>query len=100
MCNSAPEVRHVSRHGFWLLLGNEELLLPFPWFRKATIEQLSDVERPAQNHVYWPKLGVDLSVDSIRNPSAFPLISKDRTTSAQVIGLATPSEQRVALNLG
>jgi hypothetical protein len=76
---SAPEVTHVSRHGFWLLLGTEELLLPFeqfPWFRKATIEQLSEVEWPSQNHVYWPKLDVDLSVDSIRNPSAFPLVSK------------------------
>jgi hypothetical protein len=80
MDNSAPEVTHVSRHGFWLLLGNEELLLPFeqfPWFKKATIEQLSEVEWPSPNHVYWPKLDVDLSVESIRNPSAFPLISKE-----------------------
>ena len=76
---SAPEVTHVSRHGFWLLLGNEELLLPFaefPWFRKATIDQLSEVEWPAPNHVYWPQLDVDLSVESIRNPSGFPLVSK------------------------
>ena len=38
---SAAEVTHVSRHGFWLLLDGEELLLPFadfPWFRKASIE--------------------------------------------------------------
>jgi uncharacterized protein DUF2442 len=77
---SGPEVTHVSRHGFWLLLGNEELLLPFeqfPWFKKATIEQLSEVEWPSPNHVFWPKLDVDLSVESIRNPSAFPLVSKD-----------------------
>jgi hypothetical protein len=80
MITSAPEVTHVSRHGFWLLLGNEELLLPFeqfPWFRKATIEQLSEVEWPSPNHLYWPKLDVDLSVESIRNPSAFPLVSKE-----------------------
>ena len=76
---SAPEVTHVSVHGFWLLLGDEELLLPFehfPWFRKATIEQLSQVEWPAPNHVYWPQLDVDLSVESIRDPSAFPLLAK------------------------
>ena len=44
---SAAEVTDVSKHGFWLLLGNEELLLPFetfPWFKKATIEQLEKVE--------------------------------------------------------
>ncbi len=73
------EVTHVSKHGFWLLLGNEELSVSFaqfPWFRAATIEQLSDVQRPTENHLYWPQIDVDLSVESIRDPSAFPLISK------------------------
>ena len=76
---SAVEVTHVSKHGFWLLLGAEEVLLPFvnfPWFRQATIEQLSDVECPSANHLYWPQLDVDISVESIRNPQAFPLVSK------------------------
>ena len=75
----AVEVTHVSRHGFWLLLGDEELLVPFehfPWFRSATIEQLSTVEWPTPDHLYWPMLDVDLSVSSIRDPSAFPLVSK------------------------
>jgi Protein of unknown function (DUF2442) len=76
---SKAEVTHVSRHGFWLLLGNEELVVPFaqfPWFKKATIEQLSRVEWPTPDHLYWPELDVDLSVESIRNPGAFPLVSK------------------------
>lgn len=76
---SAPEVTHVSRHGFWLLLGDEGLLLPFelfPWFKKATIEQLSQVEWPTVGHVYWPQLDVDLAVESIRDPAAFPLLAK------------------------
>jgi hypothetical protein len=74
----APEVTHVSKHGFWLLLGDEELLLPFdqfPWFRQATIEQLSLVEWPTPDHLYWPQLDIDLSVDSIRNPASFPLVA-------------------------
>ena len=73
------EVTHVSKHGLWLLLGDEELSVPFsefPWFKQATIEQLSDVQRPTANHLYWPQLDVDLSVESIRNPGAFPLVSK------------------------
>jgi hypothetical protein len=75
-----PELTHVSRHGLWLLLDDEELLLPFehfPWFRQATIEQLSLIERPTPEHLYWPLLDVDLAVQSIRNPSDFPLVSKD-----------------------
>ena len=75
---SVPEVTHVSVHGLWLLLGQEELHLPFekfPWFKQATIEQLSEVEWPSPNHLYWPRLDVDLSVESVRNPEAFPLVS-------------------------
>ncbi len=76
---SVSEVTHVSKHGFWLLLDREELLVPFaefPWFKQATIEQLTDVEWPSQDHLYWPRLDVDLSVESIRHPAAFPLVSK------------------------
>ena len=74
-----PEVTHVSKHGFWMLLDTEELLVPFehfPWFKKATIEQLSDVQWPTENHLYWPQLDIDLSIESIRKPSAFPLVAK------------------------
>ncbi len=73
------EVTHVSKHGFWVLLNDEELLVPFAeftWFKKATIEQLSDVEWPSKNHLYWPQLDIDLSVESIRDPKAFPLVAK------------------------
>ena len=77
----AAEVTHVSKHGLWLLLEEEELLLSFeqfPWFRTATIDQLSHVERPTPNHLYWPELDIDLSVESIRTPAAFPLVSGSR----------------------
>jgi hypothetical protein len=73
------EVTNISKHGFWLLLGQEELLVPFaefPWFKNVTIEQICAVERPSPEHLYWPQLDVDLSVESIRNPAAFPLMSR------------------------
>ena len=50
---SVAEITHVSKHGFWLLLDQEELLVPFlefPWFKQATIEQLSEVQWPSPNH--------------------------------------------------
>lgn len=31
------------------------------------------------HHLYWPDLDVDLAVASIRNPGAFPLVSKAGT---------------------
>jgi Protein of unknown function (DUF2442) len=76
---SVAEVTNVSRHGFWVLLDDEELLVPFdefPWFKKATIEQLTKVEWPSTDHLYWPELDIDLSVESIRHPEKFPLRSK------------------------
>jgi len=73
------EVTNVSTHGFWLMLGAEELFVPFsafPWFKDAPIGTLTNVERPQAHHLYWPDLEVDLAVDSIRNPEAFPLVSR------------------------
>ena len=75
----------MSRHGFWLLLRGEELLVPFaefPWFKQATIAQLLEVEWPSENHLRWPTLDIDLSVESIRNPHSFPLVSKG--TASQI----------------
>ena len=76
---SVAEVTHVSPHGFWLLLGSEELHVPFaefPWFRAATIEQITTLDWPTADHLYWPKLDVDLAVSSIRTPTNFPLVSR------------------------
>jgi hypothetical protein len=73
------EVTNISQNGLWLLIENEELMLTyeqFPWFRKATIDQVSNVERPTKDHLYWPELDIDLSIESIRKPSSFPLIAK------------------------
>lgn len=75
---SLVEVTNISRHGLWLLLEDEELFLPFaefPWFREATIQKILHVELPSPNHLYWPELDIDLSVESIRHPELFPLVS-------------------------
>lgn len=76
---SRPEVTNISRHGFWILLEGEELFLPFdefPWFRNAPVSAITQVERPRAQHLFWPDLDVDLSVESIRHPERFPLRAK------------------------
>ena len=75
----AVEITNVSKHGFWLLLGDEELFVPFsnfPWFRDVPIGKLTEVELPSPHRLYWPALDVDLAVDSIRHPEQFPLVSR------------------------
>lgn len=74
-----PEVTNVSQHGLWLLLGQEELFLSFdafPWFREAPIGKILHVEQPSPHHLYWPDLDVDLSVESIRSPESYPLVTR------------------------
>ncbi|MBS3962968.1 MAG: DUF2442 domain-containing protein [Methylomonas sp.] len=76
---SPVEVTNISQYGLWLLLGDEELFLPFsefPWFRNASVENILHVEHPSSNHLYWPELDIDLDVESIRHPEKFPLVSQ------------------------
>jgi Protein of unknown function (DUF2442) len=76
---SETEITNISKHGFWLLLDGRELFLAFedfPWFKHATVQQIVDVQRPAEGHLHWPELDVDLSVDSIEHPERYPLRSK------------------------
>lgn len=76
---SPVEVTNISKHGFWLLLENEELFLPFsefPWFRDVPVGKILHVELPSSNHLYWPDLDVDLAIESIRHPENFPLVSR------------------------
>ena len=76
---SGVEVTNISRHGFWLLVADEELFVSFkefPWFKDASVSEILNVEWPQPHHLYWPGLDVDVAVESIRNPEKFPLISK------------------------
>lgn len=76
---SGAEVTNISKHGFWLLAGDEELFVPFkefPWFKDASVSEILNVEWPQPHHLYWPDLDVDLDIESIRHPERFPLISK------------------------
>lgn len=73
------EVVQVSRFGIWLAVDDEEFFLDyanFPWFRDATIANICAVEMPTVGHLYWSTLDIDLDLDSIRNPEAFPLVAR------------------------
>ena len=76
---SPAEVTNVSPHGFWVFVGDRELFVPFkdfPWFREATIREITNVELPSPHHLYWPDLDIDLAVESIQHPEKYPLVSE------------------------
>lgn len=76
---SGVELTNVSPHGLWLLVDGREHHLAFddfPWFRDASIAQLSRIERPLPHHLYWPDLDVDLTLEMVERPKDFPLVSR------------------------
>jgi hypothetical protein len=78
---SPVEVANISGQGFWLFLGDRELFLAFrefPWFADAPVSKILNVQRPQEDHLYWPDLDVDLSVESIEHPERFPLRYTER----------------------
>ena len=79
---SKAEVTNISRHGFWLLIDDRELFLPFeefPWFVDAPVGAILDVQRPRPDHLRWPGLDVDLSLESIEQPESHPLRARRET---------------------
>lgn len=76
---SETEVTNISGHGIWLLHRGEEYFLSyedFPWFKDAPVGQILDVKEPSPGHFHWPALDVDLSLEIIKNPHAYPLKAK------------------------
>ena len=74
------EISNIGAGGFTLSLAGERLFLSyadFPWFAGVALTRLRDVVRPSPDHLYWPSLDIDLSVASIRDPAAFPLVSTE-----------------------
>lgn len=77
---SAIEVTNVSSHGFWLFWNNEEHFLAFEhftWFKDASISAISNVELQGKEHIHWPDLDVDLSMEIIKKPDSFLLQAKN-----------------------
>lgn len=70
------EINIISKNGFWLLVNDQEFFLPFseyPWFKKATIEEIYDLQLLHGDHLYWEKLDVDLDVNCLKNPEVYPI---------------------------
>lgn len=91
---SDAEVTNISRHGFWLLLADEELFVSFkefPWFKRASVSEILNVQWPQPHHLYWPDLDVDLAVESIRHPEKFPLVSKESCPTKRTSRRAKPA---------
>jgi hypothetical protein len=76
---SLAEVTNVDTHGIWVLVRDKEHFLAhedFPWFKKAKVEDILNVELLHGVHLHWPALDVDLALDSLENPGKYPLVAE------------------------
>jgi hypothetical protein len=78
-------VEDITSFGIWLHVSGQEYFLDYvkyPWFQDATIRQITNVKFTNGFHLYWPHLDIDLELDSLQHPEAYPLSYK--------IGLSVP----------
>ncbi len=76
---SKVEITNISTHGIWILLDDKEYFLSFedfPWFKEQQLSSIFNVKMLSPEHLYWPDLDIDLTIEIIEHPERFPLISK------------------------
>lgn len=74
--SAKAEIQSVSQQGIWILVNDHEFFMPFkefPWFLRATIEEIYNLEFFHNKHLHWPALDVDIEVESLIHLEAYPL---------------------------
>lgn len=83
---SEAEVANIDTFGFWLLVRGKEYFLPYeeyPWFRDARVRDIFSVTLVHEDHLHWPALDVDLSIESLEHPESYPLTYRGRPAAAR-----------------
>lgn len=77
--STSVDVLMINDRGLMLSVMGQDYFLSYnrvPWMRDATINEVLDVRMSGQNAVEWPKLDVDLEVESLKHPERYPLLIK------------------------
>lgn len=70
------EIQNISHEGIWILVNEQEFFMSFkefPWFLKATIAQIYNLEFFHGKHLHWPSLDIDIDVESLKHLESYPL---------------------------
>ena len=79
MSSTSVGVLMINDRGIMISVQGQDYFLSYnrvPWMRDATINEVLDVQMCGKNAIEWPKLDVDLEVDSLKHPERYPLIIK------------------------
>lgn len=70
------EIQNISNRGIWVLVNNQEFFMPFeefPWFLKATIQEIYNLQLFHGHHLHWPDLDIDIDTAALKNLESYPL---------------------------
>lgn len=77
--STLADVLMINDRGIMISVLGQDYFLSYnrvPWMKDATISDVLDVRMSGKNAIEWPKLDVDLEIDSLRHPERYPLLIK------------------------
>lgn len=77
--DTSVNVLMINDKGIMLSVKGNDYFISFnriPWIKSASIMDALDVKMSGCNAIEWPKLDVDLEIDSLKHPERYPLIMK------------------------
>lgn len=81
--DTSVNVLMINDKGIMLSVKGNDYFISFnriPWLKSASIMDALDVKMSGRNAIEWPKLNVDLEIDSLKHPERYPLIMKRNET--------------------
>lgn len=75
--STSVDVLMINDRGVMLSVQGQDYFLSYnrvPWMRDATINEVLEVQMSGKNAIEWPKLDIDLEVESLKHPERYPLL--------------------------
>jgi hypothetical protein len=73
------KVHAIVENGITIEVKGNTFFLPYhsyPWFEKAKVSDVFQVEMFGNDGIHWDNLDVDLEIESLIHPEKYPLIAK------------------------
>lgn len=77
--NTSVNVLMINDKGLMLSVLGQDYFISFnrlPWMKDAAIRDVLDVQMCGDDAIEWPKLDIDLEIDSLKHPERYPLVMK------------------------
>ena len=77
--NTSANVLMINDKGLMLSVLGQDYFISFnrlPWMKDAAIRDVLDVQMCGDDSIEWPKLDIDLEIDSLKHPERYPLVMK------------------------